>query len=393
MDNTVKLAFFTNFDNHHQIPLADELYRIYGNRYVFVTREEIPKEFRKRGYHNYERPYILRMETSKENVKRALQILSDAEFVLFGDAPLEWIRPRIRAGKPVLFYNERWFKTGWRRYMRRSFWKNLLLSHFPSRWRPTYMLAASAYMRHDCSKIFAYPNKVYRWGYFPAVERLDLEQVIQDKALYPLKLVWCGTMTPLKHPELPLLLMSKLGVDDVNAHLCMIGQGPLLEGMKRLAFKLNVESRVEFIQDIPNEEVKSIFRQSHIFLFTSDWMEGWGCVLNEAMASGCAVVASHEIGSVPFLIRHKVNGLIFKSRHLQSLYEQVNYLVKHRDKLDCMARQAYRTMQEEWSPHAAAHSLVRLICHLEDPRQPLPLDGPCSEAPSFTPSSFYRSLI
>ena len=36
--------------------------------------------------------------------------------------------------------------------------------------------------------------------------------------------------------------------------------------------------------------------------------EGWGAVVNEAMNSGCAVVADHMIGAAPWLIRQGENG-------------------------------------------------------------------------------------
>ncbi len=34
-----------------------------------------------------------------------------------------------------------------------------------------------------------------------------------------------------------------------------------------------------------------------------------GAVANEAMANGCVVVGSHEIGSIPYLIQDLSNGL------------------------------------------------------------------------------------
>lgn len=387
----IKLAFYTNFDNHHQIPLADELYRIYGNSYIFITRENIPKGFLRKGYHHYDRPYILRMETSEKNTCLAKKILMEAEFVLFGDAPLEWIQPRIKANKPVL-YNERWFKTNWRGRLRWSFWKNLLITHVPSRWRPSYMLAASAYMRSDCHKIFSYPRKVYRWGYFPAIDELDIDEVMNSKSGSTLKMAWCGTMNSLKHPELPIQLMARLRQDGIEAHLTMIGNGELLEKNKQLAEDCHVRDHISFIQDIPNDEVKKIFQNSHIFLFTSNWQEGWGCVLNEAMASGCAVVASHEIGSVPFLLKHKENGIIFKSKSLDSLYDNLKELIQHPEEIDRLARNAYQTMKDTWSPLAAARALSQFIHHLEDTSVAIPVNGPCSEAPSISPSSFIKSL-
>ena len=51
---------------------------------------------------------------------------------------------------------------------------------------------------------------------------------------------------------------------------------------------------------------------SHIHLFTSNHLEGWGAVVNEAMNSGCAEVGNSQVGAIPYLIKHKQNGLIYK---------------------------------------------------------------------------------
>ena len=40
----MKLTFISNYINHHQIPLSDELYRILGKDYVFVQTEPMEEE-------------------------------------------------------------------------------------------------------------------------------------------------------------------------------------------------------------------------------------------------------------------------------------------------------------------------------------------------------------
>ena len=54
---------------------------------------------------------------------------------------------------------------------------------------------------------------------------------------------------------------------------------------------------------IVGSALEGYMESSHIFLlFTSDRNEG--AALNESMNSGCAVVASDAIGSVPYLMRY-----------------------------------------------------------------------------------------
>ena len=41
-------------------------------------------------------------------------------------------------------------------------------------------------------------------------------------------------------------------------------------------------------------DVRKEMERADIFLFTSDYKEGWGAVLNEAMNARCAIVAVHS---------------------------------------------------------------------------------------------------
>ena len=63
-----------------------------------------------------------------------------------------------------------------------------------------------------------------------------------------------------------------------------------------------------------------------VFLFTSNYLEGWGAVLNESMNSACAVVAGSGIGAVPFLLKHNYNGLVYKTGRYQEFERLVSLL-------------------------------------------------------------------
>lgn len=59
------------------------------------------------------------------------------------------------------------------------------------------------------------------------------------------------------------------------------------------------------------EQVREYMENADIFLFTSDYGEGWGAVLNEAMNSCMAVVADCGIGAAPFLLKPGKNGMVY----------------------------------------------------------------------------------
>ena len=121
-------------------------------------------------------------------------------------------------------------------------------------------------------------------------------------------------------------------------------------------------------------------RQHHIFLFTSDRNEGWGAVLNEAMSNGCAVIASDAIGSVPFLIRDGYNGLKFKNKNLEDLFTKTMSLIENPLKREELAKHAYTTMYELWSPQNAASSFVKLAKGVISNKIVPFENGPCSIA-------------
>jgi glycosyltransferase involved in cell wall biosynthesis len=160
----------------------------------------------------------------------------------------------------------------------------------------------------------------------------------------------------------------------------MFGIGELYDKMMALCVNLGVDDVVCMKGSVPNEQMVKEMSEHNIFLFTSDRNEGWGAVLNEAMSSGCAVVASNEIGSVPFLVKEGENGLIFKSKNLDSLYEKVVYLLENKEQIALLGRNAYYTMLNQWSPKIAAKNILQLIDDLKNGKDTSIVEGPCSKA-------------
>ena len=76
--------------------------------------------------------------------------------------------------------------------------------------------------------------------------------------------------------------------------------GEMEEQLHNMIRDKSLEDCVEMPGAMKASEVRSYMEKADIYLFTSDFNEGWGAVLNESMNSGCAVVASHAIGSVRF---------------------------------------------------------------------------------------------
>lgn len=157
------------------------------------------------------------------------------------------------------------------------------------------------------------------------------------------------------------------------------GSGEEFETTKQLAETLEVTDVVNFHGTVPNDEVLKAMREHDVFLFTSNRLEGWGAVVNEAMSNGCAVVGNDVIGSVPYLVKDGFTGLQYHET-VDSLIEKVEWLLNHPDELRNMQRNAYNQMKDIWSPANAARSLIQLINDLNNGKESSIKEGPCSKA-------------
>lgn len=378
----MKIAFFSNYLNHHQIPLADELNKIDGVEYYFIADHSVP-EFRKQlGYINYERKYHVVLNESEENRQFALKMCTTADVAIFINSGMEYyLEKRLTANKLTFLYSERWFK--------KRFKKNLLSPHL---WKQVwtyfkyrsneqqYMLCASAYAANDYNFLHMYRGRYYKWGYFTKTEELLIDDILSAKRQNRCRIMWCSRFIGWKHPELCIELAKHLKEDGLDFEINMFGNGPLIDKYKKLVEKENLKDCVFIKGNRKNEEVLQEMRLHNIFLFTSDQNEGWGAVANEAMSNGCTIVGSDEIGSVPFLIKDGVNGRIFNSKEIESLYPIVKNLMLDRLACEGMAKEAYLTMMSTWSPESAAKRLIKLINSLQARESNPFIEGPCSKA-------------
>lgn len=374
------VTYFTNFAHPSNLPFSDEMYRLIGDDYTLVEIKS-PGEAALRSYGTTpaERPYILRPYQSGEKYRRAMQLGLDSDVVIKGWVPEAFIRERLKADKLTFRQQERWMKLIGRHILNPLAWAWYLKIHTRFRSKKFYLLCTSAYAANDAALFCAYPGKRYKWGYFTASPGMDIEQVLAAKRTGPVRLLWCSRLIGWKHPELAVKLAARLKQKGYDFHLDMVGSGPLADRLARLAHRLGVEDRVTLLGNLPNDQVMQMMRDHHIFLHTSDWREGWGITLGEAMDNGCAAVASDKIGAAPFLVQDGHNGFMFRSRSLRSLVAATEKLMDDPALREDICRNARLTMQQ-WSPAVAASHFLTLADRLSKGEQTEFLEGPCSIA-------------
>ncbi len=372
----MKIIMVSNYFNLHQKALSDALYQKTGHRYLFIETSRMPQERRQMGWtSDYDVPYV-RRGLAPEKVKA---LLAKSDVVIAGDAPRGLFRDRVRRRKLIFRYSERPLKKGneWMKYLPR-----LARWHFYNPvFAPVYLLAASAYAPGDYGKFGLFRGKSYRWGYFPQIRTYeDLDEMIAQKKKN--SILWCGRQLSFKHPEHALMIAQLLRRKGYTFTLDIAG--PVGEETRRLVQAWKLEDCVRLHGPLPQEEVRRLMEQSAIFLFTSDFQEGWGAVMNESMNSACVPVASHAAGSVPYLVRNGQNGLVYHYGRIKEAASAVMKLLDDPGLQADLGREACRTITQEWNAQIAAERLIALSEQiLFGVKSPDLYDsGPCSRAVS-----------
>ena len=382
MKNNLTVTFFSNFLLHHQTSFCEAMIKRIGEGFHFVATEPTPDERINMGYRDYtDIPYVVYSYKDEKQYKEALRLGSESDVVIIGSAPDDFIKERLKQNKLTFRYHERFFKEGkWRIFDPRVF-----LSHYKKDFRyrnkNLYMLCASAYTAPDCRFVFSYPNKTYKWGYFPEIKQLDYSEVLSLKQKnVKIKILWASRFIKLKRPEDVIRLARKLKDDNIGFEVEMLGIGELRQEYENIVKENKLEDVINFTGPFSPEEVLRHMQCADIFLFTSDKNEGWGAVLNEAMSAGCAVVANREIGSVPYLIEDGKNGLVYNRRDKDSLYHCVRKLINNQPLRETLGKGAYDTITTVWNAECATDRLLTLIDNIKEGADTPFSCGPCSKA-------------
>lgn len=360
------------------------MYDLIKNDYTFLTTENMDSERKEQGWELKESyPYELKTFENNDAYQMAMKLARESDVIIIGSAPELFVkeRMRIKSSGITFRYSERIYKKGRWRFLSPRGWLIRINTYFRYYNRKLYMLCASAYTAGDLMLQGSYLGKCYKWGYFPKTISYNLDDLMAKKKKEKIEILWCGRFLYCKHVEATISLALMLKKEGFDFNLTIIGSGEKEDTIRILIKDNKLESCVKLLGVMTPEQVRRRMEESNIFLSTSDFQEGWGAVVNEAMNSGCAIVASHAAGCVAYLLKDGVNGMIYQYGNRDSMLNKVKQLILDRQQCERLGRNAYETIICEWNAKVAAERLLLLI---EDLRKMGSsnryLTGPCSKA-------------
>jgi len=146
----------------------------------------------------------------------------------------------------------------------------------------------------------------------------------------------------------------------------IVGDGPMKEELVKLADKLKVSHKVNFVGTIPYEHLAKHYQEADIFVLSS-LAEGMPLVVLEAMASGLPIVAS-KVQGIEDLVEVSRNGYLFTSKDWQSLAKHLITVLNGGRQRIAMGQESIKLVQKyDWANITKSYlEIYQKVLHSSD---------------------------
>lgn len=167
-----------------------------------------------------------------------------------------------------------------------------------------------------------------------------------------------GRVRKAKGQKILLEAVSPILKNNPDWALIIVGKvdkPAFLTELKSIVNNNLVEQQVYFLNETP--EIISIYQASKIVVVPS-FTEGFSLVCAEAMACGCNVIATKNVGIHSELIKHQQNGYLFNAGNIEELKEIVHNVIDDNSKH--LGAESRNTIAQKWSAKHEAANLMKL---------------------------------
>lgn len=149
-----------------------------------------------------------------------------------------------------------------------------------------------------------------------------------------------------------------------NTSLTVLGDGPEMARLARLAHDLNVADSVRFTGAIPQQAISSYYTSSDLFVTLFD-LSNVGNPLLEAMWLGVPILTL-AVGGTSTIVAHGHNGVLVPIHRLDDLPNEIISLLRdhqRRNALALGAKEYAKTNLDDWTARMSreAHEVFRLL--------------------------------
>ena len=183
---------------------------------------------------------------------------------------------------------------------------------------------------------------------------------LRDSLSIPLTdrvILFAGKFESKKNPT--LLLNAFLIAITINMHLVFVGNGEEEYQLKQLAKGSYKNFYIHFVGFQNQSLMPTWYQMADVFCLPSKGPgETWGLAINEAMASGKAILVSDKVGCANDLVRDGINGWIFGSDNQQDL-KKVIEKIPQKEALVEMGKESKTVIIKSWGLNSTADFILK----------------------------------
>ncbi len=152
-----------------------------------------------------------------------------------------------------------------------------------------------------------------------------------------IKFLFCGKFIHRKRPIDILMAISliKEKTPDLlsKSTFNFVGSGQLEEELTEYINKKNLNNIVTLSGFQNQSDIVNTYLSSDVLIIPSE-KEPWGLVVNEAMASQCAIISSTGTGCSKDLVVEDYNGYVYETGDIDALSKVISKLIINKNKLE-----------------------------------------------------------
>ena len=353
----MKITMFANYADPQIVPFCRTVSRLTGDQFTLAVTEAFPLDLLAYGYPDTNRePYVRQLFAASNMHAEAAELIRESDALIYAHCPKEYFDLCVSSSKPVFRFSQHLYRDGnLSRISRKVKLSNYVRHTLFTNGKPVYLMCIGTYTAQDYSLTDSYTGRMFEFGEFPERTEVDPGALIESRSSEMPVILWANEFTDVTHPEVFLDLAERLKGEKVR--LIMAGGGVRFEETKHSA--LLREVNIEFVKPKNRQEMNELLKKASVFVMSSDYREGWGNLLNQAMNHACVPVVSTGVGSNK-LIDHDVCGLLYENGNTEDLYAKVKGLLSDAEHARMLSMHAYEAIRDEWNGEIAGERFVAL---------------------------------